>query len=352
MGTTDVDTTFDLARLDSYMARALTGDQAGKVERSLISGGLSQMTVRYTAQGATASASAADADVVVRVPPAFGPLEPYEPVTEARLLQAMSELGRPVPQVCLIEDDPRRLGRAFYATSFIPATMTAEGGARVGVDGSRLAESFIDLLLSIHRAPLETPTAAGTLREILGHLPEKTPQGVLDRWDGPLEAAGVSTPTYHRFLGEWLRLRRPAPSGLQTVVHGDFRLGNVLWRPDGEVAAMMDWEETALGDPLYDLAWLLVGSYADDDMIFELAPRSWFIARYAERSGVTVDPARLLWWEVAAGWSLLAMNAVALGFMAQGRYHDIRPMLYGYLNRRIARVLLRKVRAYEDMAGR
>lgn len=342
--------TFDFAPLDAYLARVLTGDESGQVERSVISGGLSQMTIRYRrTEGVTAAAGASrSGDLVVRVPPATGPLVPYEPVTEAKLMQAFAAFDVPVPRVELVEADPGPVGRPFYATSFIPAAMTAKGGERVGMADLELAERFLDVLMAINHAPLDAPTEAGTLREIVGHLPPKTPEGALNRWAGAMDAHGISTPTYQAFLQRWLQLRQPAPPERCTVVHGDFRLGNVLWTSSGHVAAMMDWEEAALGDPLYDLAWMLIGSYDDDDQVFGIATRRWFIDRYSERSGGPVDQSRLLWWEVATGWSLLCMNAVAVGLYAQCRFHDVRPMLYGYLNRRIAHVLLRKVRAYED----
>ncbi|QYB00287.1 phosphotransferase family protein (plasmid) [Rhodococcus sp. USK10] len=336
---------FDLAELDTYMAAFLTGDAAGAVHRSLLSGGLSQMTVVYRT-----GERDADRTVVVRVPPEVGPLEPYEPVVEATLLEAMAELGVPVPRVVLVEADREHVGRAFYATDFISATMTAEADLSDPEEARTVAGAFLDLLVSVHEAPVDAMTVRGTLHDILGHIPAKTPLGVLDRWDAVLERTDIAVPAYHAFLSRWLRARCPDAAGQEVVVHGDFRLANVLWNDQpGSVAAMMDWEEAGLGDPMYDLAWLLMGSFADDDKVFGLATRREFIDGYAERTGRPVDPLRLLWWEVATGWSLLAMNGRATGLVAEGSYHDLRPMLYGYMNRRIAHTLLRKVTAHEDL---
>ncbi|WP_067681397.1 phosphotransferase family protein [Nocardia miyunensis] len=345
----DQTTEFDIEALDGYIARALGADDSRHVTRRMLGGGLSQLTIMYDRTTPSANPDALDR-LVVRVPPAFGPLEPYEPAVEAGLLREMAGQGVPVPNVALLETDAEIVGRPFYATEFDPGTMTAEGAGSTGMDRQRMAEALVDLLVRIHRVPVGTEN--GGAAGLLGHLSVKSPAGLLERWTDRLREEDVQLPAYHQFLERWLRHRIPAPSADLTIVHGDFRLANVLWGADGAVSAMMDWEESSLGDPLYDLAWMLTGSYADEDLIFGLAPRSWFIEAYESRSAVEFDRQTLLWWEVATGWSLLAMNAIAIKLQADGRYHDLRPLLYTYLNRRIAQVLLKKIVRFEEASVR
>jgi aminoglycoside phosphotransferase (APT) family kinase protein len=337
-------TAVDLDCLDRLMARELTGDEEAAVSRTQLSGGMSQMTVVYR------RLDAADAEqLVVRVPPTSGPLDPYDPVVEATLMTTVRGFGIAAPEVVLIEGSGKAIGRAFYVTRFVPGALTAEGAFGPAARRDRMADAYMDQLAALHSVPVDRPGAAGvSLAELLRAMPEKTPTAVLERWTDAVEGRNLQIPAYHRFLREWLLLRMPHDDGRRAVVHGDYRLANMLWTESNEIAAAMDWEEAGLGDPYCDLAWTLMGTFDDDDEVLGLAPRHAILDRYAARAGIELDRQRLLWWEVASGWSLLGMNARAISFIVDGTNRDIRPMLYGYLNRRIAEGPLRKIEAYES----
>ena len=85
----------DLDRLDRFMAKALTGDEAAPVQRTRLTGGLSQMTAIYRHCGRTARAAPDAEQLVVRVAPTYGPLEPYHPVVEATLMTDGGCVGHP-----------------------------------------------------------------------------------------------------------------------------------------------------------------------------------------------------------------------------------------------------------------
>jgi aminoglycoside phosphotransferase (APT) family kinase protein len=96
----------------------------------------------------------------------------------------------------------------------------------------------------------------------------------------------------------WLD-QHPPPETRKTVVHGDFRNGNLVISPDG-VQAALDWELVHLGEPMEDLGWLCtrawrfggpgpVGGFGEYDDLF---------AAYEKSSGVAVDPAVVKWWEL------------------------------------------------------
>jgi len=91
-----------------------------------------------------------------------------------------------------------------------------------------------------------------------------------------------------------------------------------------------------------------MGTFDDDDDVLGLASRGWILDRYATQAGIELDRQRLLWWEVASGWSLLCMNAIASGYIVEGVNRDVRALLYCFLNRRIAGAPLRKIEAYEQ----
>ncbi|WP_040801030.1 phosphotransferase family protein [Nocardia higoensis] len=324
----------DLRALDAGLATILSVSESG-LRRSLLSGGLSQTTFRYDTDAGTS--------VIVRIPPAAGPLEPYDPVGEAALLTWLGERGIAVPAVVHVEPGADMIGRPFVVTELVRGHVVQDGAHGYGAtDRMELARAYVEQLAAVHRVHHESKPAS-----VLAWAPEKTPDGVLGRWNAALRSAALDLPGYHRFLTDWLLERAPADTESGAVVHGDYRLANVMLGAGNRVVAVLDWEEAGSGDPYFDLAWTLQGADGPDDPVMGLAPRAWFLERYGELTGRTVDPARLAWWEIAAGWSKLSMEAKAVALIRDGVYSDLRPLLSCYLNRRLSLRSLEKVRRYE-----
>lgn len=114
---------------------------------------------------------------------------------------------------------------------------------------------------------------------------------------------------------DWLQEHAPEAERI-ALLHGDYRTGNFLFDPaTNRVTAILDWEMARFGDRHEDLGWTLARIYVarDDDgseLICGLAPRDWFLERYAELSGLPVDPARLFFYEV---FNELKIAVIALG---------------------------------------
>lgn len=110
----------------------------------------------------------------------------------------------------------------------------------------------------------------------------------------------------------WLERNRPAAAD-PVVVHGDFRMGNVIVGPDG-VRALLDWEMVHAGDPLEDLAWLCVKSWRFGGAlpVGGVGRREDLVAAYEEASGQSVDAAAFRWWELYGNlrWGVIAMQQV------------------------------------------
>jgi aminoglycoside phosphotransferase (APT) family kinase protein len=127
-----------------------------------------------------------------------------------------------------------------------------------------------------------------------------------------LDASGQPHPAFE--LGfRHLEATRPAVTAT-TVVHGDFRLGNLIVGPDG-LRAVIDWELVHLGDPLEDLSWLCVKSWR-----FGAAPRVGgfgevpeLVSAYEEASARTVDLDALRWWETfgTLKWGIMCIMQAA-----------------------------------------
>ena len=213
---------------------------------------------------------------------------------EFGLLQAAHEEGVPVPKVHLQCDDsfgapaflmervegetiPRRLLRDdAYATA--RASMTAQLGA---------------ILATIHRVPLPR---AGTLPS-----PEEgksAAQTELDRYEKIYRAVTPDPHPAFELALRWLRQRLPGAVG-HTLVHGDYRLGNVMFGPEG-TRAILDWELAHVGDPVEDLGWFCVRSWRfgkHDLPAGGIGTREEFVEAYEAAGGVRVAPDHLRFWE-------------------------------------------------------
>jgi aminoglycoside phosphotransferase (APT) family kinase protein len=188
-------------------------------------------------------------------------------------------------------DDDSVNGAPFYVMGFVdgPILRSAEDAdAFEEPDRRAIGERVVDTLVQIHRVD---PDAVG-----LGALGRKEAyvERQLGRWQGQWEKSKTRdlelVDEVHRRLSESIPDQGPA-----TIVHGDYRLDNMILAPSGEVAAVVDWELCTLGDPLADVGLLLVyWSEPGDDFMPLLAPatiapgfpsREDVKARYAEGSG-------------------------------------------------------------------
>jgi aminoglycoside phosphotransferase (APT) family kinase protein len=216
---------------------------------------------------------------------------------EAALLRAAGRLGVPVPTV-VADDDGTVLGAPGMVTVRLAGETIArkllrdEEWARarqrvVGQAGAALA--------AIHRIP---PDQAPTL-----------PDGdQLDQMAAMLRGFRDPFPAFELAL-RWLAAHRPA-SPERTVVHGDFRLGNLLVDHDG-LAGVLDWELAHVGDPVEDLGWFCVRAWRFGSALPAggMGSREELVEAYRAAGGGDVDPEALRWWELLGTlkWGLICV---------------------------------------------
>jgi aminoglycoside phosphotransferase (APT) family kinase protein len=114
-----------------------------------------------------------------------------------------------------------------------------------------------------------------------------------------MAAAARDNPAWEYAL-RWLTFRAPSPSGPLTVVHGDFRIGNLLVTTQG-LSGVLDWEFAHVGDPLEDLAWPLLRDWRFENdalRVGGVGAVDDFLAAYEHNGGRRVEPAALKWWEI------------------------------------------------------
>jgi aminoglycoside phosphotransferase (APT) family kinase protein len=232
----------------------------------------------------------------------------------------------PVPAAMGLCEDPAVTGAPFYVMGYVDGTVPRDeetvaavfdGPARAGA-----ASSLVDALVALHRVD---PDAVG-----LGQLGRR--EGYLERqlrrWKRQLEQARTRELPVLDEVHRRLAASIPAQVGPARIVHGDYRLDNVVLSPAGQVLAVLDWELCTLGDPLADVGLLLVywAEPGDSALPLGTAPttlpgfpsRAALTAAYAARSGRSVED--LDYYEAFGYWKLAVVLEGVHARYAAGAY--------------------------------
>jgi aminoglycoside phosphotransferase (APT) family kinase protein len=278
------------------------GIGSGRVEVERIGEGHSNFTFLV---------SRGDARVVLRRPPR-PPLPPsaHDVLREARLLSALEGTPVRVPRVVAVGDDESVLGVPFYVmeemhgsviTSEIPGPLDNPAERR------RMAEELVDALVDVHAVDWQACGLEGYGKPT-GYLERQ-----VRRFTGLWEHNKTREVPVVEEVRDWLGANLPE-SPQSTIVHGDYRLGNVMIGNEApaRLVAIFDWELSTIGDPLADVGYLTV-TWADPDDPPERSfagttatrregflDRAELIARYEERSGRSVSA--LNWYQALALW--------------------------------------------------
>jgi aminoglycoside phosphotransferase (APT) family kinase protein len=241
------------------------------------------------------------AELVLRRPP-LGPVPPkaHDMAREYRRLTALHPVFPLAPRTYALCDDPGVLGSVFYVMERRRGIVVRHEEPMPLVDQPdarrRVSEALIDALADLHavdvtRAPLADmgKPAGFVLRQI---------QGWSERWH---KSRLTDIPEMDA-VAAWLVEHLPPDTTAPTVVHGDFKLDNLLLDPldVGRVVAIFDWEMSALGDPLVDLGillayWAPTAPPGQRDALTTVTTRPGYLSktalveRYAQRSGRDVS---------------------------------------------------------------
>jgi aminoglycoside phosphotransferase (APT) family kinase protein len=313
MGSTDVvDTPRDAAGLERPPLVVREPLEAFLDEQGIGSGRIEVERIGEGHSNITFLVLRGDARVVLRRPPR-PPLPPsaHDVLREARLLSALEGTPVRVPRVIAACADESVLGVPFYLmeeikgsviTSAIPEPLDNPAQRR------RLSAELVDRLVEIHEVDWRACGLEGYGKPT-GYLERQ-----LRRFGGLWEHNKTRELPIVEEVGEWLAANLPE-SPQSTIVHGDYRLGNVMVADEApaELVAIFDWELSTIGDPLADLGYLTVTwAQADDPEDTSFASlsaatrregfmtRDELIARYEERSGRSM--ASVNWYQTLALW--------------------------------------------------
>ncbi|MEI2736908.1 MAG: phosphotransferase family protein [Rhodoblastus sp.] len=262
--------------------------------------------------------------MILRRMPAGAPIvEKINLETEAALMQAAERAGVPSPHVHYViapEDD---FGRGFFMSHVEGEAL----GRKIVRDEQfaairpQLARRAGEILAAIHAID------PGKLPELPRVTTERDVATLFDnyrRWSEP-------RPVFELAF-RWAKERMPRADATPRLVHGDFRNGNMLVRPDG-VSAVLDWELAHIGDPMRDLGWICTAAWrysVIDKPVGGFGAREDLMAGYEAAGGGRVDPQVLKFWELLGS---LRWGVMCIGMGHRARQSD-RPVELSMIGRR------------------
>jgi aminoglycoside phosphotransferase (APT) family kinase protein len=287
--------------LEEYLESVGLG--SGRVEPVRIGEGHSNLTYLLRREG--------EDRLVLRRPPR-PPLPPsaHDVLREARLLTAIQEDDVRTPPVLAACDDESVLGVPFYVMERIEGTViTDEVPAALDqpTERGRIGEELVDALAEMHAVDWRASGLDG-FGKPTGYLERQ-----LRRFGGLWEHNKTRELPVVQEVGDWLARNLPE-SPEATIVHGDYRLGNTMFRHErpARLVAIFDWELATIGDPLADVGYLTATWSRPDGMretMFDelsvthadgFPSRDELVARYEQRTGRSVSDLR--WYQALALW--------------------------------------------------
>lgn len=284
-----------------------------------ISGGRSNLTYSVTDAGGRRWA--------LRRPP-MGKLvgNAHDMGREHKVVSALASTDVPVAPIAGYCTDEGVIGAPFYLMDWVGGPIlrsTAEASEFSEAERERIGLRVVETLVKIHAVD---PDAVG-----LGDLGRKENYVArqIKRWTRQWDGGKTRDIPLVEEVGERLAMRIPE-QGAATIVHGDYRLDNMILTPEGEVAAVVDWELCTLGDPLADVGMLIVyWAKAEDQLIPLIDPAtklSGFQSReevrdlYSELSGR--DLSAIDFYIALANWKMaIILEGVYARFTA-GQYGE------------------------------
>jgi len=240
---------------------------------------------------------------------------------EAVLLQLAHDAGVPSPRVLHVLEPRDELGTGFVMSRVegetIPRKILRDD--QFADACPKLARQLGGVLAAIHGLPLPQ----------LPQLRAMTAAKEITELERDYRSLNWPRPVFELAL-RWLRHRDPGPSEQMTLVHGDFRHGNLIIGPDG-LRAVLDWELAHTGDPMEDLGWICVNSWRFgeiDKPVGGFGSREELFAGY-EASGRRVDADRVMFWEVMG---TLRWGVMCCGMMQRfrtGPEHSVERAMIG-----------------------
>jgi aminoglycoside phosphotransferase (APT) family kinase protein len=301
---------FDVARLEAFLAERIPGFR-GPLAASQFKGGQSNPTFLLETPGARYAMRSKPAPAAKLLPSAHAVDREY------RVISALAQTGVPVPRTHVLCEDEALIGRAFYVMEFVA--------------GRVLWEQSLPGM-----APRERAAVYGEMNRVIAALhsvdyrriglegfgkPGNYFQRQIDRWSKQYRASATDPiPEMDRLIA-WLP--RAIPPGDETViVHGDYRLDNLIFHPtEPRILAILDWELSTLGHPLADFSYHCMSWHIPPDRFRGIAgldlaalgipAEADYVAAYCRRTGRD----RIEHWDFYLAYNMFRLAAILQGIM-------------------------------------
>ncbi|MEM7255474.1 MAG: phosphotransferase [Pseudomonadota bacterium] len=244
---------FDEASLERYLTERAEGF-VSPLSVTQFQGGMSNPTFMLTDGNGTRY-------VLRKKPP--GKLLPSAHAVdrEYRVITALQDTDVPVPRTLALCEDERVIGTAFYVMAHVEGRVFIDPRVPGVSPGERAAiyDGMNDAMAALHNVDYQAVGLEGFGR-VGGYC-----QRQVKRWSSQYEASKTDELVAMEKLMAWLPDNMPS-ADLTSVVHGDYRLGNIIFHPtEPKVLAVLDWELSTLGHPLADLAYNCLQYYMTDE---------------------------------------------------------------------------------------
>ncbi|HEX9500913.1 MAG TPA: phosphotransferase family protein [Thermoanaerobaculia bacterium] len=324
------------SRLEDYLRGSLPQCGSAPMQVEQFPGGHSNLTylLRF-----------GDRELVLRRPP-FGPVPPraHDMAREFRLLQAVHPVFPLAPRPYLLCEDLAVAGFVFYVMERRRGVVIREQEPpELKVHRRAISEAMVDTLADLHAVDV-AKHGLDALGKPAGFVARQI-RGWTERWHG----SKTSELPEMEEVATWLDARIRADPPRASLVHGDYKLDNVMLDANApqHLVAVLDWEMSAIGDPLVDLGivlcyWLYTEGVTDRPGWFN---REEILQRYAARANRSVDNIAL--YEVFAVFKLAVVLQQIYARYVRGQTDDPR---FAQLGERVAR-LARKAAALAEELG-
>ena len=264
---------------------------------------------------------------------------------EFHLLAAAYDSGVMVPRPRWYSSIPAVLGKPFFIMDFVEGQSIGSKVVRLPeleTARARLPHQLAEQLVAIHAIDLNAYPLDFLERPPEGLSPA---QHAVNQVRAMVDAMGTHNPTIEFGL-HWCEQHAPDCDDL-TLVHGDYRVGNLLVGTEG-LNAIIDWEFAHVGDPAEDLAWPCVRDwrFGNGQLRFGgISPRAPFLQAYQQYSGRQIDPQAVDYWEVLGNlrWAVTCLSQAERHLSGQDLSVE-----FASLGRRSAEMQLEMLRLIQD----
>ncbi len=289
-----------------------------------IPGGASRETWSVDLRWVEGAGKRREQGFIVRRDPEASLVEGSDRRVEFDFYRSFADSVVPVPRPLFLETETTWLERPFFVMERIDgceSQFTALLEASFAPHRDGLARRMYEVLGDISATPIAGLPATESSAI---PAPAECWARELEYWAGIIARNAAEPQPIAEAGVRWLRRHPPPPPAQVTVVHGDYRTGNFLYR-GSEIHGVLDWEMAHFGDPLEDIAWSFMPAWqwARDGRAGGIADEAEALRVWEARSGFAVDRAALHWWQVFSCVKAQGIWLTGAREFADGRAQDI-----------------------------